>query len=85
MEPSDPAAPPAPRWVILVSQQHAELYDHLRQAFARDDKVQVVLDRREDHSRNPRWVNEQLRRDGVVLIRVPPTPAHSAEENEEGG
>lgn len=83
MEPSYTPAPPGARWVILVSQEHAELYDHLRRAFGRDDKVQVVLDRREDHSRNPRWVTEQLLRDGVVLIRVPPKPAGSAAGNPE--
>jgi hypothetical protein len=60
----------AARWVILVAREHADLYQHLRRAFQSDAKVQVLLDRREDESRNPPWVNAQLRKEGVVLIRV---------------
>jgi hypothetical protein len=58
------------RWVILVAREHADLFEHLCRAFAGDAKVQVMLDRREDESRNPQWVNDQLRKEGVVLIRV---------------
>ena len=58
------------RWVILVAREHADLYEHLRRAFASDVKVQVLMDRREDEARNPPWVNDQLRKEGVVLIRV---------------
>lgn len=71
MAPADERPPVgAARWVILVAREHAELYEHLRRAFANDAKVQVLLDRREDESRNPPWVNAQLRKEGVVLIRV---------------
>jgi hypothetical protein len=37
----------------------------------RDPKAQVILDRRENDSRNPAWVNEQLRAHETVVIRIP--------------
>lgn len=71
MESPDAQPPQAARWVILVGREHAELYEHLCRAFCGDTKVRVVLDRRTDELRNPAWVTEQLRKDGVVIIRVP--------------
>ena len=71
MDTSEAKPPPGrSRWVILVGREHTDLYEHLRHAFASDAKVQVLLDRRGDESRNPPWVNDQLRKEGVVLIRV---------------
>ncbi len=70
-----PSGVKAPRrdyqWVILVARDQAELYTHLRDALRSDPKVQVMLDRRENDSRNPGWVNERLRTHGAVVIRVP--------------
>jgi hypothetical protein len=70
-----PSGAKAPRrdylWVILVARDQAELYTHLRDALRGDPKVQVTLDRRENDSRNPRWVNERLRTHGAVVIRIP--------------
>ena len=70
-----PSGAKAPRrnyqWVILVAQDQADLYEHLRDALRRDPKVQVVRDRRENDSRNPAWVNERLRTHGAVVIRIP--------------
>ena len=81
MERSDSQPAQLARWVVLVAQGHAELFEHLRRAFSGDAKVQVVLDRRANGSRTPEWVKQQLRKDGVVLIRVeqnvsPPPTEH---------
>jgi hypothetical protein len=61
---------PARRWVVLVARDESDLYEHLRRAFASDRKVQVVIDRRRDRSRNPTWVNDQLDVEGAVVIRI---------------
>lgn len=37
---------PRPRYLIVVSRQHHELYDFLVERFQDDNKVEVVLDRR---------------------------------------
>lgn len=70
-----PAGAKAPRrdyqWVILVARGQSDLYTHLRDALRGDPKVQVTLDRRDNDSRNPPWVNERLRAHGAVVIRVP--------------
>jgi hypothetical protein len=81
MEVSDSEPPRGAHWVILVAREHAELYEHLCRAFFGDAKVQVALDRRGDESRNPGWVKEQLRKDGVVIIRVPEDPSGSGSEH----
>ncbi len=70
--PSGAKAPrPDYQWVILVARDQTDLYTHLRDALRGDPKVQVTLDRRENDSRNPPWVNERLRTHGAVVIRIP--------------
>ena len=59
------------QWVILVARDQRDLYTHLRDAFGGDSKVQVILDRRDNDSRNPPWVNARLRTHGAVVIRIP--------------
>ncbi len=59
----------AKRWLIVVARGQAELYAHLLQAFSRDTKVRVVLDRRKDDSRNSPQVTHRLRTHGAVIIR----------------
>lgn len=59
----------ARRWLIVVARDQADLYAHLVQAFARDSKVRVVLDRRKDESRNAPYVTHRLRSHGAVIIR----------------
>jgi hypothetical protein len=70
-----PAGAKAPRrdyqWVILVARDQSGLFTHLRDALRGDPKVQVILDRRANDSRNPPWVNERLRTHGAVVIRIP--------------
>jgi hypothetical protein len=70
-----PAGANAPRrdyqWVILVARDQSDLYAHLRDALRGDPKVQVMLDRRDNDSRNQPWVNERLRSHGAVVIRIP--------------
>jgi hypothetical protein len=65
-------AGPGRRWLIVVARSQAELYAHLRQAFALDDKVEVLLDRRGDLSRNPPAVVDRLRTHGAALVRRAP-------------
>jgi hypothetical protein len=70
-----PPGASAPRgnyqWVILVARDQSDLYIHLHDALRGDPKVQVTLDRRDNDSRNPPWVNERLRTHGAVVIRIP--------------
>lgn len=60
---------PAKRWLIVVARGQADLYAHLVQAFSRDAKVRVILDRRKDDSRNSPQVAHRLRTHGAVIIR----------------
>jgi hypothetical protein len=57
------------QWLILVAKDQADLYGHLVRAFSRDDKVQILLDRRRDYSRNPAGMEERLRIHGAAVIR----------------
>ena len=57
------------QWLILVAKDQADLYGHLVRAFSRDDKVQILLDRRRDYSRNPPGMEERLRIHGAAVIR----------------
>lgn len=59
----------AKRWLIVVARGQKDLYAHLVQAFSRDDKVRVILDRRKDDSRNSPQVTHRLRTHGAVIIR----------------
>ena len=60
------------RWLIVVARGQADLYAHLVQAFSRDSKVRVILDRRKDDSRNSPQVTHRLRTHGAVIIRQAP-------------
>jgi hypothetical protein len=60
---------PAKRWLIVVAKGQVDLYTHLLQAFSRDQKVRVILDRREHESRNPPQIAHRLRTHGAVVIR----------------
>lgn len=57
------------RWLILVARDQSDLYGHLVRAFSRDDKVQILMDRRKDYSRNPPGMEERLRIHGAAVIR----------------
>lgn len=57
------------QWLILVAKDQPDLYGHLVRAFSRDDKVQILLDRRRDYSRNPPGMEERLRTHGAAVIR----------------
>jgi len=59
----------AKRWLIVVARGQADLFTHLTQAFSRDTKVRVILDRRKDDSRNSPQVTHRLRTHGAVIIR----------------
>lgn len=58
-------------WLIIVSRNQSDLYAHLLQAFSRDTKVRVILDRRRDDSRTPPEIAHRLRTHGAVIIRRP--------------
>ena len=62
---------PAKRWLIVVAKGQVDLYTHLLQAFSRDRKVRVILDRRKDESRNPPQIAHRLRTHGAVVIPEP--------------
>jgi hypothetical protein len=62
---------PEKRWLIVVARGQTDLYTHLVQAFRRDQKVRVILDRRKDESRNPPQIAHRLRTHGAVIIRQP--------------
>jgi hypothetical protein len=68
-QPKGQAAGQGKRWLIVVAQGETELYNHLAQAFATDDKVRVILDRRGDDSRNSPQIAHRLRTHGVVIIQ----------------
>lgn len=57
------------RWLIVVARGQTDLYAHLVQAFSRDEKVRVILDRRKDDSRNSPQVTHRLRTHGAAIIR----------------
>jgi hypothetical protein len=69
-----PSAPPtaeSAEWIILVARDQGDLFSHLERAFARDDKVQIIVDRRKDYRRNPPGVEERLRIHGAVVVKRP--------------
>lgn len=39
------------RTLFIVSRRHTELYEYLKERFAGDDQVEVILDRRGDPAR----------------------------------
>jgi len=57
------------RWFILVARDQPELFEHLRRAFANDDKVEVILDRRRNYRRNPPGMEERLRVHGAAIVK----------------
>lgn len=59
------------RWLIVVARGQADLYTHLAQAFSRDSKVRVILDRRKDDTRNSPQITHRLRTHGAVIFRQP--------------
>jgi hypothetical protein len=59
------------RWLIVVARGQTDLYAHLVEAFSRDRKVRIVLERRRDDSRNSPQVSHRLRTHGAVIIRQP--------------
>ena len=56
-------------WIILVARDQGDLFSHLERAFARDSKVEIILDRRKDYRRNPSGVEERLRIHGAVVVK----------------
>jgi hypothetical protein len=60
------------RWIILVERGQEELYEHLAEAFRRDRKVEVIMDRRKGARRNPARVADHLSSRGVAVIRREP-------------
>ena len=52
-----------------MARGQTDLYAHLVEAFSRDTKVRVILDRRKDDSRNSAHVTHRLQTHGAVIIR----------------
>jgi hypothetical protein len=59
----------AVQWVVLVARNQPDLLEHLESAFASDEKVEIVIDRRRDYSRNPPGLEERLRIHGAAVVR----------------
>ena len=57
------------QWIVLVAKDQSDLFAHLMRAFARDDKVVTVMDRRKDYSRNPPGMEDRLRIHGAAVIK----------------
>jgi hypothetical protein len=58
-------------WIIIVARDQPDLFEHLIRAFSRDEKVEVVLDRRRGLSRNPPEMADRLRTQGAAVVRRP--------------
>jgi hypothetical protein len=58
-------------WIILVARDQPDLFRHLAQAFAGDDKIEIIVDRRKDLRRNPPGVEERLRIHGAAVVKRP--------------
>jgi hypothetical protein len=56
-------------WVVVVARDQPDLFAHLERAFARDAKVEIVIDRRKEYSRNPPGLEDRLRIHGAAVIR----------------
>ena len=59
----------AVQWIVLVARDQPALHAHLTRAFCRDQKVEIVLDRRKDNRRNPAWLEDRLRLQGAAVLR----------------
>ncbi|HEV8436837.1 MAG TPA: hypothetical protein VGT40_01960 [Methylomirabilota bacterium] len=57
------------QWLILVARDQPDLFTHLMRAFARDDKVEIVMDRRKDYARNPPGMEDRLRIHGAAVVK----------------
>ena len=50
------------RTLFIVSRRHTELYDYLRERFAGDEQVEIILDRRGAREGDPvRWPDTEQR------------------------
>lgn len=58
-----------PRWVVVVARNQPGLLEHLRRAFASDDKVRIIVDPKADLSEHPPKIARRLRRQGAVILR----------------
>ena len=58
-------------WIILVARDQPDLFRHLAQAFAGDDKIEIIVDRRKDLRRNPPGIEERLRIHGAAVVKRP--------------
>lgn len=67
--PDRPASADKGHWIILVARDQPDLLAHLTRAFARDNKVEVIMDRRKDYSRNPPGMEDRLRTHGAAVIK----------------
>lgn len=65
-------------YLIIVARTQSGLYEHLKEAFSGDKKVEVILDRRQSQRRRGDRrrrsdIDEQLRSLGCVVARVEDT------------
>lgn len=48
------------RTLFIISRRHPDLYEYLKERFAGDDQVEVILDRRGTEGGDPGWSNAGL-------------------------
>jgi hypothetical protein len=58
------------KYVILVARDQADLREHLRKAFAADDKVRIVEASEADASKHSEKIARRLRIHGAVILRA---------------
>jgi hypothetical protein len=58
------------KYVILVARNQADLREHLRKAFAADDKVRIVEASEADAPKHSEKIARRLRIHGAVILRA---------------
>jgi hypothetical protein len=58
------------KYVILVARDQADLREHLRKAFAADDKVRIVEASEADAPKHSEKIAPRLRIHGAVILRA---------------
>ena len=69
MTPNEAALPP---WFIIVRQDRPVLYQHLRESYAGDGRVEVILDRRRQAERRQTLATPQQQfsgTEGFFMVR----------------
>ncbi len=58
------------RWVILVARDQADLREHLREAFVKDQNVRVIEASEADEPKHSEKISRGLRLRGAAILRA---------------